>query len=115
MDSDCLFCRIARGEVSSTVVRDAPGALAFEDLNPQAPTHVLIIPKRHIASVADLEDDDTLLVGQLVALARDIARERGLDPSGYRLVINTGSQAGQSVAHLHLHLLGGRVMRWPPG
>jgi histidine triad (HIT) family protein len=115
MDSDCLFCRIARGEVSSTVVRDAPGALAFEDLNPQAPTHVLIIPKRHIASVADLEDDDILLVGQLVALARDIARERGLDPSGYRLVINTGSQAGQSVAHLHLHLLGGRVMRWPPG
>ena len=115
MDSDCLFCRIARGEVSSTVVRDAPGALAFEDLNPQAPTHVLIIPKCHIASVADLEDDDTLLVGQLVALARDIARERGLDSSGYRLVVNTGPQAGQSVAHLHLHLLGGRAMRWPPG
>ncbi len=115
MDSDCLFCRIACGEVSSTVVRDAPGALAFEDLNPQAPTHVLIIPKRHIASVADLEDDDTLLVGQLVALARDIARERGLDSSGYRLVVNTGPQAGQSVAHLHLHLLGGRAMRWPPG
>lgn len=114
--SDCIFCRIARGEIPAGVVRRTDEAVAFHDVDPQAPTHVLVIPVRHVSAVRDARDEDgRRLLGTLFAFAADVASSVGLDAGGYRIVTNTGRDAGQSVDHLHLHLLGGRRMSWPPG
>ncbi len=113
-DSDsCLFCRIVRKEIPASVMWEDEQALAFRDIDPKAPTHVLVIPKRHFASLN--ETTDAALLGHLMLAAREIAEGEGLAQSGYRLVVNTGAEAGQTVAHVHLHLLGGRRMKWPPG
>ncbi|NIP59036.1 MAG: HIT domain-containing protein [Gemmatimonadetes bacterium] len=112
---ECIFCQIAEGEISADVIHEDEHVVAFRDINPQAPTHVLIIPREHVASVDDLEEDHAELVGRLFLAAGAIARDEGLDDGGYRLVVNTGAGAGQSVFHIHLHLLGGRAMKWPPG
>jgi histidine triad (HIT) family protein len=109
----CLFCQIAAGERPATIVQRSTDVIAFRDINPQAPTHILIIPVKHIVSVAEATVEDENLIGRLISVAREIAQQENL--KGYRLVINTGSQAGQSVFHLHVHLLGGRAMHWPPG
>jgi histidine triad (HIT) family protein len=114
MSADCLFCRIAAGEIPATRVHEDDLVLAIRDLHPQAPSHVLVLPREHVASAADLTDASGPLLGRLFAVAADIARREGLD-GGWRLVTNVGPDAGQSVAHLHLHLLGGRAMGWPPG
>ncbi len=111
--SGCIFCKIVAGEVHAEVVKQADGMLAFTDLNPQAPTHLLIIPTTHIGSLNDAKDPQ--LLGSLLGFARDLAREKGLDTRGYRVVVNTNPDGGQTVFHLHLHLLGGRPMNWPPG
>src|SRR3990172_2121256 len=115
MDKDCLFCRILAKEISAKMVHEDDRAIAFEDINPQAPTHVLIVPRRHIAGMNDVTADDAALLGHLQLVAAEIARKRGLADTGYRTVLNTGRGAGQSIFHLHLHLLGGRGLRWPPG
>jgi histidine triad (HIT) family protein len=113
--TDCIFCRIAQGEIPAVRVDETPDVLAFRDVNPQAPTHVLLIPKRHVAaSAADLGAAHGPLLGEMMALAARVARREGLD-QGWRLVTNVGSHAGQAVHHLHLHLLGGRPLGWPPG
>jgi histidine triad (HIT) family protein len=112
---ECIFCRIAAGEIPAKVVRQDEDIVAFRDVNPRAPTHVLVIPRRHIASVNVLDPDDAALVGKLFLAAREIARSEGVDESGYRMVVNAGPDAGQSVDHIHLHLLGGRGLAWPPG
>jgi histidine triad (HIT) family protein len=110
----CTFCRIAAGEESARILYQDEAVTAFHDQNPQAPTHVLIIPNSHIESVDEIEAEDAGLLGKLFVVARQLAQEEGLR-AGYRLVVNTGPQAGQSVQHLHMHLLGGRRMSWPPG
>ncbi len=110
----CVFCRIAAGEEEARTIYQDEEVTAFHDRNPQAPTHVLIIPNKHIESVRGVEAEDTDLLGKLFVVARRIAQDEGLR-GGYRLVVNTGAQAGQSVHHLHMHLLGGRPMSWPPG
>ena len=112
---DCLFCRIITRHVPATLVREAEGVLAFNDINPQAPTHVLIIPKDHIPTLADITPAHSLLLSAMIQMANDLARQYRLTDSGYRIVINNGAGAGQSVEHLHLHLLGGRRFTWPPG
>jgi len=112
---DCIFCRIARGELPANVVLETPDVLAFRDVHPQAPVHVLVIPKRHLASLADLEPTDGALAGALLTAAAEVARQAGLEDGGYRVVTNIGEDGGQSVSHLHLHVLGGRAMGWPPG
>ncbi len=114
--ADCIFCRIANGEIPAQVVRKSPDAVAFHDLTPQAPTHVLIIPTRHFGSLRDATGaEGEAVLGKLLAFSAQVATELGLDKSGYRLVTNTGPDAGQSVFHLHFHLLGGRRLAWPPG
>ncbi len=113
MSDPCIFCRIARGEVPAQMLANNKEIAAFRDLNPQAPVHILIITKKHIASLDDTAD--SYLLGQMVSLASAIARQEKIAKSGYRTVINTGKDGGQSVDHLHLHLLGGRLMTWPPG
>lgn len=115
MSEDCLFCRIASGEAEAEIVDEDERWVAFRDVNPQAPTHVLVIPREHVASVEELADDQRDLAGELLLAARDVARQEGLAEDGYRVVANTHREAGQSVFHLHLHVLGGRRMRWPPG
>ena len=114
-DPSCLFCKIVAGEIPSAKVHEDELVLAFDDINPRAPVHQLIIPKRHIASAAELTEDDAALLGRLFAVAAELARAAGLHASGYRLVTNVGADGGQSVDHLHFHLLGGRAMTWPPG
>ncbi len=111
----CLFCQIVEKKLPARIVYEDGLILAFEDINPQAPIHLLIIPKKHVVSLNDLNDAEAEIVGHLFGVARVLAREKGIDRSGYRTVINTGRGAGQSVFHLHLHLLGGRPMNWPPG
>jgi histidine triad (HIT) family protein len=111
--SGCIFCRVAAGEIPAEIVKRGEGMLAFTDISPQAPTHLLIIPTIHIGSLNDAKDPT--LLGNLVAFARDAAREAGLATRGYRVVINTNPDGGQTVFHLHVHLLGGRPMNWPPG
>jgi len=112
---DCLFCRIVSHELPADILAEADGLLAFRDVNPQAPTHLLIIPKEHLPSLAEATDAHTTLLGNAIQFANRLARQHRLTETGYRLVINCGAQAGQSVWHLHLHLLGGRPMKWPPG
>jgi histidine triad (HIT) family protein len=111
--SDCLFCKMVDGIIKPDVVFEDENVLAFRDINPQAPVHILIIPKRHIATLNEL--DDTLLAGQIIQAASKIAAQEGLSENGYRTVFNCNKHGGQEVYHLHLHLLGGRQMRWPPG
>jgi histidine triad (HIT) family protein len=110
---DCLFCRIVSGEIPSDVVVDTDTAVAFRDVNPQAPLHVLVVPRAHVASAAELAAADAATTAELVTVARQVAADEGYD--SYRLVFNTGADAGQTVFHAHLHLLAGRPMAWPPG
>ncbi len=112
--ADCLFCRIMRGEVPSKKVYEDDRVYVFEDINPQAPTHVLIIPRKHIVDIAQAAPEDADIIGYSHLVAAKLARERGIE-NGYRTVYNVGPDAGQSVFHLHLHLIGGRRMKWPPG
>lgn len=115
MGKDCLFCKIIQGEVKSKIAFENENVFAFYDIGPKAPTHILIIPKKHIENVSDINQENKSVVSDLVLAANDIARKTGIDKTGYRLVINCGPDAGQAVFHLHLHLLGGRRMSWPPG
>ncbi|HEY4722036.1 MAG TPA: histidine triad nucleotide-binding protein [Anaerolineae bacterium] len=110
----CVFCQIVSGEAPADIVYRGPGVTAFRDTRPQAPTHILVIPTRHLSSIGEMQPGDVDLVGGVIATAAKIAESEGLQ-QGYRLVINTGPQGGQSVEHLHVHLLGGRQMMWPPG
>ena len=112
---NCLFCEIASGEMSSEKVYSDENLMAIKDINPQAPTHLLIIPKKHFGTLMDIEDSDKELMGSVCTLAKFLAKENDLEASGFRLVLNCGSGAGQSVFHIHFHLLGGRPMKWPPG
>ena len=114
MTGSCVFCRIVAGEIPAAFVHKDDEIVAFRDLSPQAPTHILVIPRRHFASLNDAGEAEAPLLGKLMAAARAIAKEQGI-ASGYRIVMNSGASAGQSVFHLHLHLLGGRPMAWPPG
>jgi histidine triad (HIT) family protein len=111
----CLFCRIANGEIPAKKVHEDDDVVAFNDINPQAPTHVLVVPRKHIATLDDLTEDDSLLIGQTLVRASQIARSLELSSEGYRTVINNGEAAGQTVFHIHIHLLGGRNFSWPPG
>jgi histidine triad (HIT) family protein len=113
--ADCLFCKIAAKQIPARIVREDADTVAFEDLNPQAPTHVLVIPRRHVATMNDFGPEDEALVGKLFRAAADIARARGIDGPGWRAVMNANRDAGQTVFHVHLHVLGGRPMTWPPG
>jgi histidine triad (HIT) family protein len=114
MNEDCLFCKIATKKIPAQIVYEDDEVFAFEDINPQAPTHVLICPKKHFASLHEATDDDRGVIGHMGLVAAQLARARNLG-EGYRTVINTGAGAGQTVFHLHMHLLGGRAFRWPPG
>jgi histidine triad (HIT) family protein len=114
-DANCLFCRIGRGEVPADLVHDDELVLAFRDISPKAPTHILIIPRQHVASAAELGEAHGTMLGRLFAVAARLAREAGVTERGFRLVTNAGPSAGQSVDHLHFHLLGGRSLGWPPG
>jgi histidine triad (HIT) family protein len=111
--ADCLFCKVARGDIPAGVVKRSGRLLAFRDIHPQAPTHLLVIPTEHVGSLEEAQDGT--LLGELLLFARDVAREAGLAERGYRVVLNTNADGGQTVFHLHAHLLGGRAMRWPPG
>ena len=113
--SDCLFCRIASGQVPANTVLDRDDVLAFRDINPQAPTHILLIPKRHVRDVTELDASSGPMLVDLIDAANELARAEGIAETGYRIVANVGPDAGQTVFHLHLHLLGGRPMAWPPG
>jgi histidine triad (HIT) family protein len=114
-ENNCIFCQIIEGSVPATLVHRDERSLAIEDINPQAPVHVLVIPQEHIESLDEAGQRDEALLGHLLRVAARIANERGLSESGYRTIINTGAGAGQSVFHLHVHLLGGRALTWPPG
>jgi len=113
--TQCIFCRIVERTLPARIIFEDEEIVAFEDAHPQAPIHALIVPRKHLASLKDATAEDAPLLGRMLTVARQLARERGLETRGYRTVINTGSGAGQSVFHLHLHLLGGRVFHWPPG
>jgi len=113
--SDCLFCRIARKDIPASIVYEDERVLAFNDINPQGPTHVLVIPKAHIPSLNDLTPDDDAIVGEVVRRAAAIAKDRGIAAGGFRTIFNTNKDAGQTVFHIHLHLIGGRALHWPPG
>ena len=112
---DCIFCKIANGDIPADIVYQDEQVVGFRDLNPQAPTHVLVIPKKHIATLNDLLPEDEEIVGRMVGAAREIAMREGIADAGYRTVFNCNEQGGQTVFHIHLHLLGGRPMHWPPG
>ena len=113
MADDCLFCRIVRREIPAKLVYEGDDCIAFRDIDPKAPVHILVVPREHVASLNDAEDSS--LVGRLALVAAEIARQEGVAESGYRTVVNTNRAAGQTVFHIHLHLLGGRAMGWPPG
>lgn len=113
-DVSCIFCRIAKGDIPSDIVERSDDLIAFRDIDPKAPTHILIVPAGHVASL-NATGDDVDLLGRMVLMARDLAMKEGIAASGYRLVLNTGREGGQSVDHIHLHLLGGRPLGWPPG
>jgi len=114
-DPDCLFCKIIKKDIPSEIEYEDDDMIAIRDVNPQAPVHILVIPKRHIAKVEDLRESDNELIGKLITLARKIAKEKKVEKDSFRLVFNNGTLAGQSVFHIHLHLLAGRKMVWPPG
>jgi len=114
-EKDCIFCRIVSGEIPSEKVYEDDLVTAFKDINPAAPVHVLVVPRRHIPSLAHVEESDAGLLGRLLVTFSKIAVSQGLDRRGYRLVVNTGDDGGQTVGHIHFHLLGGRRMTWPPG
>jgi histidine triad (HIT) family protein len=114
-DPECLFCRIAAGSIPADIVHQDDLVVAFRDINPKAPTHVLLIPRRHIPSAAELSGTDAEMLGRLFSVSAQIARDEGIAERGYQLVSNVGAAVGQSVFHLHFHLLGGRSMSWPPG
>ncbi len=113
--TDCLFCKIRDGEIPADIVYENDDVLAFRDVNPQAPLHVLIVPRKHIATVNDVQPDDAAVMGKLFLAAQHIAAQEGVADDGYRLVVNCNSKAGQTVFHIHMHVLGGRNMTWPPG
>ena len=113
--TDCIFCKIAAGDIPADKVYEDDDVVAFRDLNPQAPTHILVIPRRHIATLNDLQAEDAELVGKMYLAAKKVAVEDGIAEAGYRTVFNCNKAGGQEVYHLHLHVLGGRQMRWPPG
>jgi diadenosine tetraphosphate (Ap4A) HIT family hydrolase len=115
MATDCLFCRIVSGEIPSAPVHDDDLIVAIRDIAPRAPTHILLMPKRHIASALELTEADAPVVGRIFSVAADLARSEGIADGGYRLVSNVGAWGGQSVDHLHVHLMGGRPFQWPPG
>lgn len=112
---DCLFCKILDGDIPADIVFESETVLAFRDINPKAPTHVIIIPRQHIPTINDISEDDHVIVGSLYSAARTIAAVEGIADEGYRVVMNCNAAAGQSVFHIHLHLLGGRTLGWPPG
>ncbi|WP_437316946.1 histidine triad nucleotide-binding protein [Sorangium sp. So ce385] len=111
----CIFCKIANKEIPSKVVLEDEHVIAFHDVNPQAPTHVLVIPKRHIAGIAQAAPEDEAVLGRLLLAARQVAEKTGIAEAGFRTVVNSGANAGQTVFHLHVHVIGGRPMAWPPG
>ena len=111
----CIFCKIAKKDLPAKIVFEDSEIVAFDDIRPQAPVHIMVIPKYHIEKVSDLTDDNINLIGRLVLVAKNIAKERGVQESGYRIVINCNKDAGQEVYHLHIHILGGRKFVWPPG
>jgi histidine triad (HIT) family protein len=113
--TDCLFCKINEGSIPSEMVYESDTLFAINDINPQAPTHILIIPRIHQATLLDVEEEHHTMMGSVISVANQLAKERGLDKSGFRLVVNCGAGAGQSVFHIHFHLLGGRALNWPPG
>ncbi len=113
--TDCLFCKMIAGEIQPDVVFENEHVLAFRDINPQAPTHILVVPREHIATINDLDEAHSWLLGQLYLAAKAIAAQEGIAEAGYRTVMNCNAGAGQSVYHIHLHVLGGRQMNWPPG
>ena len=113
MSDTCLFCRIVRGEIPATIIAENAHAIAFRDIDPKSPVHVLVVPRLHVASLADATDGDEL--GELLLLAAQVARDENIESTGYRCVINTGADGAQTVHHLHVHVLGGRQMGWPPG
>jgi histidine triad (HIT) family protein len=113
--SDCIFCKIVSGDIPSTKIFEDEQVIAFRDINPQAPTHVLVVPKQHISGVNELAEADEALVGHVYGVIAKLVRELGIDESGYRVVVNSGADGQQSVPHLHFHVLGGRLLAWPPG
>jgi histidine triad (HIT) family protein len=112
---DCLFCRIAQQQLPAAILHEDDRVVAFRDISPQAPVHMLVIPKKHVTTINDLQPDDAALVGHMVLTAQKLAKAEGIDESGYRLVMNCNREGGQTVYHIHLHVLGGRGMQWPPG
>ncbi len=114
-NQDCLFCKILAGDIPADIVFESDTAIAFRDINPQAPTHVVIIPRKHIATINDIDEADQMIAGGLYLVASAIARDAGIAEDGYRVVMNCNAAAGQTVFHIHLHLLGGRALDWPPG
>jgi histidine triad (HIT) family protein len=113
--SECIFCKIVASTIPVALVYEDDMVIAFDDMNPQAPTHTLVIPRKHVASIAELQDSDVGLLGRLMLAGNKIAKLKGIADAGYRVVVNTGAHGGQSVFHLHLHVLGGRHLAWPPG
>ena len=115
MSKDCLFCKIVSRAIPANIVYETGDLLAFNDVKPQAPVHILIIPKKHIDGLCSMKKGDSVIIAKLIEAANNIARDKGINKSGYRTVFNSGKDAGQAVGHLHMHLLGGRAMSWPPG
>ena len=113
--ADCLFCKIINKEINSDILFEDDDVLAFRDINPQAPIHILIVPKKHISTINDLQQEDKALTGKIILTAQSLAKQENIDENGYRLVFNCNNDGGQEVYHIHLHLLGGRRMQWPPG
>src|SRR5690554_1960012 len=112
---DCLFCKIVNGEMNTDIIYEDEAIMAFQDIEPQAPVHILIIPKKHISTLLDLEKEDEALIGHIYSVAVQLARDNGIAEDGFRIVSNCNKEGGQSVYHIHFHLLGGRNMQWPPG
>jgi len=113
--TDCMFCKMVSGEITPDTVYEDDDVLAFRDINPQAPAHVLVIPKQHVATINDLDADSSALIGKMMMAAAKIAQQEGFAEQGYRTIMNCNAHGGQTVFHIHLHLLGGRIMGWPPG